>query len=110
MKIVLLVVGPLFIAVGLFWFGQGTGLLAGAHNAVLIDAGAGRRSLRYRPCLVRIAVAGPQDSFSAVAAVQQPSEQRRTWAFLRSVGIIRRNGSRGLPVSPTGLVKRDLSH
>ena len=40
MKIVLLVVGPLFIAVGLFWFGQGTGLLAGPHNAVLIDAGA----------------------------------------------------------------------
>ena len=41
MRIVLLVVGPLFIAVGLFWFGQGTGLLAGPHNAVLIDAGAG---------------------------------------------------------------------
>jgi hypothetical protein len=41
MRIVLLVVGPLFIAVGLFWFGQGKGLLAGPHNAVLIDAGAG---------------------------------------------------------------------
>jgi hypothetical protein len=41
MRIVLLVVGPLFIAVGLFWFGQGAGLLAGPHNAVLIDAGAG---------------------------------------------------------------------
>src|SRR6267378_3063986 len=41
MKIVLLVVGPLFIAVGLFWFGQGTGLLAGPHNAALIDDGAG---------------------------------------------------------------------
>ena len=41
MRIVLLVVGPLFIAVGLFWFGQGTGLLAGPHNAALIDAGAG---------------------------------------------------------------------
>jgi hypothetical protein len=41
MRIVLLVVGPLLIAVGLFWFGQGTGLLAGLHNAVLIDAGAG---------------------------------------------------------------------
>ncbi len=38
MKIVLLVVGP--IAVGLFWFGQGTGLFSGPHNAVLIDAGA----------------------------------------------------------------------
>ncbi len=37
MKIVLLVVGPLFIAVGLFWFGQGTGLFSGPHNAVLID-------------------------------------------------------------------------
>jgi hypothetical protein len=42
MKIVLLVVGPLFIAVGLFWFGQGTGLFAGGpHNTVLIDAGTG---------------------------------------------------------------------
>jgi hypothetical protein len=42
MKIVLLVVGPLFVAVGLFWFGQGTGLFSGPHNAaVLIDAGAG---------------------------------------------------------------------
>jgi hypothetical protein len=45
MKIVLLVVGPLFIAAGLFWFGQGTGLLAGPHNAVLIDAGAGAVAL-----------------------------------------------------------------
>ncbi len=40
MKIVLLVVGPLFIAVGLFWFGQGT-LFTGPHNALLVDAGAG---------------------------------------------------------------------
>jgi hypothetical protein len=41
MKIILLVVGPLFIAVGLFWFGQGVGLFSGPHNAVLIDAGSG---------------------------------------------------------------------
>jgi hypothetical protein len=41
MKIILLVIGPLFIAVGLFWFGQGVGLFSGLHNAVLIDAGAG---------------------------------------------------------------------
>jgi hypothetical protein len=41
MKIVLLVVGLPFIVLGLFWFGQGTGLLQGPHNAVLIDAGAG---------------------------------------------------------------------
>jgi hypothetical protein len=41
MKIVLLVVGPLTIAVGLFWFGQGVGLLPGPHNAVHIDGGAG---------------------------------------------------------------------
>ena len=61
MKIVLLVVGPLFIAVGLFWFGQGTGLFSGPHNAVLIDARRGRRSLRHRPCLVRIAVAGAKN-------------------------------------------------
>jgi hypothetical protein len=41
MKIVLLVICPLCIAVGLFWFGQGTGLFSGPHNAVLIDGGAG---------------------------------------------------------------------
>jgi uncharacterized membrane protein len=41
MKIVLLVVGPLIIAIGLFWFGQGVGLFPGPHNAVHIDAGAG---------------------------------------------------------------------
>jgi hypothetical protein len=41
MKFILPVVGPLFIAVGLFWFGQGVGLFSGLHNAVLIDAGAG---------------------------------------------------------------------
>ena len=39
MKIVPIVGGPLFIAVGLFWFGQG--LLAAPHSAVLVDAGAG---------------------------------------------------------------------
>ena len=45
MKIVLLVVGPLFIAAGLFWFGQETGLFSGQHNAVLIDGGAGAVAL-----------------------------------------------------------------
>ncbi len=45
MKIILLVVGPLSIVVGLFWFGQGVGLLSGPHNAVLIDAGAGAVAL-----------------------------------------------------------------
>jgi hypothetical protein len=45
MKFVLVIAGPLFIAVGLFWFGQGTGLFAGPHNAVLIDAGAGAVAL-----------------------------------------------------------------
>ena len=44
MKIVL-VVGPLFIALGLFWFGQGVGLLSGSHNAVLVDVGAGVTAL-----------------------------------------------------------------
>jgi hypothetical protein len=39
MKIVLVVVGPLFIALGLFWFGQAAGLLSGPHNAALIDVG-----------------------------------------------------------------------
>ena len=41
MKIVLLVVGPLLIAVGLFWFVQGIAFLSGSHNAVLVDGGAG---------------------------------------------------------------------
>ena len=41
MKIVVGVVGALFIALGLIWFGQGAGLLSGSHNALLIDAGAG---------------------------------------------------------------------
>jgi hypothetical protein len=41
MKIVLVVAGGLFIGLGLFWFGQGAGLLSGSHNAVLSDSGAG---------------------------------------------------------------------
>jgi len=41
MKIVVVVVGALLIALGLFWFGQGAGLLSGSHNALLIDTGAG---------------------------------------------------------------------
>jgi hypothetical protein len=34
MKIVLVVAGPLFIALGLFWFGQAAGLVSGPHNAL----------------------------------------------------------------------------
>ena len=45
MKIVLFVGGLLFMAAGLFWFGQGAGLLSGPHDAVLIDAGAGAVAL-----------------------------------------------------------------
>jgi hypothetical protein len=45
MKIVPRVMGPLFIAVGLFWFAQGTGLLQGSHNAAMIDIGAGTVAL-----------------------------------------------------------------
>jgi hypothetical protein len=41
MKIVLRVVGPLFVAVGLFCFAQGTGLLTSPHNAAMVDHGAG---------------------------------------------------------------------
>ena len=41
MKIVLRVVGPLFVAVGLFCFGQGTGLLTWPHNAAMVYYGAG---------------------------------------------------------------------
>ena len=40
MKIVLRVVGPLFVAVGLFYYGQGTGLLAWPHNAAMVYYGA----------------------------------------------------------------------
>jgi hypothetical protein len=40
MKIVLVAAGPLFITLGLFWFGQAAGLLSGLHDAVLIDLGA----------------------------------------------------------------------
>ena len=39
MKIVLVAAGPLFIALGLLWFGQAVGLLSGPHDAVLIDVG-----------------------------------------------------------------------
>ncbi|SDS21592.1 hypothetical protein [Bradyrhizobium canariense] len=45
MKIVLLAVGPLFLALGLFWFGQAAGLLSGPRNAALIDVAAGAAAL-----------------------------------------------------------------
>ena len=45
MKIVLRVVGPLCIAVGLFWFARGTGLFQGLHDAAMIDYGAGAVAL-----------------------------------------------------------------
>ncbi len=46
MKIVLVVVGPLFLALGLFLVGQAAGLLSGPHHtAVLIDVAAGLASL-----------------------------------------------------------------
>src|SRR4051812_26585012 len=57
MKIVLAIIGILSIAVGLFWVGQGTGLLAGPHSAVLIDFGAGVGAPRDRPCVVGVAIA-----------------------------------------------------
>jgi hypothetical protein len=41
MKSILLIAGALFIVLGLFWFGQGVGLLSGPHSALVIDAGAG---------------------------------------------------------------------
>jgi hypothetical protein len=41
MQIVLRVVGPLLVAVGLFWFAQGTGLLTCPYDAVMVDYGAG---------------------------------------------------------------------
>ena len=56
MKIVLRIVGALFIAVGLFWFVQGTGLLQGSPNVAMVDYGAGIVALRYRPYMVRMAV------------------------------------------------------
>jgi hypothetical protein len=41
MKIVLRVVGPLFVAVGLFCFAQGTGLLTWPRNAAMTPASNG---------------------------------------------------------------------
>jgi hypothetical protein len=40
-KILIRVVGPLLVAVGLFWFAQGTGLLThDPYNAAMVDYGA----------------------------------------------------------------------
>jgi hypothetical protein len=41
MKIVLRVVGLLFVAVGLVCFANGTGWLTWPHNAAMVDYGAG---------------------------------------------------------------------
>src|SRR6266404_5116405 len=56
MKIVLRVVGSLFIAVGLFWFAQGNRIAPRVAQCCNDRLRRGRRSLRYRPCLVRMAV------------------------------------------------------
>jgi hypothetical protein len=45
MRIVPLIVGPLFIVFGLLCFGEGTGLLLWPHNAAMIDYGAGITAL-----------------------------------------------------------------
>jgi hypothetical protein len=45
MKIIPFVGGLLSMAAGLFWFGQGAGLLSGPHTAMLIDVGAGAVAL-----------------------------------------------------------------
>src|SRR5882724_8696909 len=44
-KIVLRIVGPLFIAVGLFWLVRGTGSLRWPHNLAMVDYGAGVAAL-----------------------------------------------------------------
>ena len=54
LKIVLVAAGPLFIALGLFWFGQAAGVLSGLHYAVLIDVGADVAAWAW---VVRVAVA-----------------------------------------------------
>jgi hypothetical protein len=41
MKIVLRVAGPLFIALGIFCFARGTGLLPWPHNSAMAYYGAG---------------------------------------------------------------------
>jgi hypothetical protein len=46
-KIAIRVFGPLFIAVGLFWFAQGTGLLGGPYDAAAVDYGAGIVALGF---------------------------------------------------------------
>jgi len=48
MKIVLRVAGPLLIAVGLFWFAQGTGLFPWPHNSAMVDYGAGVAAVGIR--------------------------------------------------------------
>ena len=41
-KVAIRGVGPLFVAVGLFWFAQGTGLLTSCrYKAAMVDYGAG---------------------------------------------------------------------
>jgi hypothetical protein len=41
-NIAIRVAGPLFVAVGLFWFAQGAGLLTcPSFNAAMVDCGAG---------------------------------------------------------------------
>jgi hypothetical protein len=41
MKIVLRVLGPLFVAVGLFLFAQGTGMLTWPRDGAMVNYGAG---------------------------------------------------------------------
>jgi hypothetical protein len=71
MKIVLRVVGPLFVAVGLFWFAQGTGLLTWQHNAAMVDYGAGNQA---KPCLANQASAAEQTI--EIKAVQKKGRPR----------------------------------
>ena len=59
MKIVPLVVALPFVVLGLFLLGQGAGLFSRAAQCCTDRRRRRPRSLGYRPCLVRIAVGGP---------------------------------------------------
>jgi hypothetical protein len=88
LKIVLVAAGPLFIALGLFWFGQAAGVLSGLHYAVLIDVGADVAALglggsrRGSPGLV---VAGNLSGHLLRRPYHCAGWSASFWAFARSI-------------------------
>jgi len=83
MKIILRVVGPLFVAVGLFWFAQGTGLLTWPHNAAMVDYGAGIVAVGFGLVWFGwqyvVALASLHAGRPMVCDTRQPHEQEIRW-------------------------------